>query len=92
MDTLKEATVKVARAMASSIYDIENDMVMTSIITRYDAAERDVAIQLIEDLKMKGLKNDLILFDRGYPSNKGFIRLVHLDAFFLYSNLTSKEN
>ena len=63
-------TVKLARAMASGIYDIENDMMITSKITRYDSSERDVAIELIEKLKELGLKNDLILFDRGYPSKK----------------------
>lgn len=69
-------TVKLARAMASSIYDIENNMILTSIITRYDCAERDIAVQLIESLKKKGLKNDLILFDRGYPS-KMFISYLY---------------
>jgi hypothetical protein len=63
-------TVKLARAMASGIYDLENDMMMTSIITRYTAGEREIAIELIEKLKTLGLKNDLILFDRGYPSRK----------------------
>lgn len=61
---------EVARAKASGIYDIENDMIMTSKITKYDTSERDVAIDLIEQLKALGLKNDLILFDRGYPSSK----------------------
>lgn len=63
-------TVKLARATASCIYDIENDMIMTSIITRYTAGEREIAVELIEKLKTLGLKNDLILFDRGYPSRK----------------------
>lgn len=76
-------TVKLARAMTSSIYDIENDMIMTSIITRYDAAERDIAIELIKNLKMKGLKNDLILFDRGYPSKKFISYLFNSGVNFL---------
>jgi hypothetical protein len=63
-------TVKLARAMASGIYDIENDMMIVSKITRYASSEREVAIELIEKLKTMGLKNDLILFDRGYPSRK----------------------
>jgi hypothetical protein len=61
-------TVKLARAKASGIYDIENDMMITSIITSYKTSERKMAIELIEKLKTLGLKNDLILFDRGYPS------------------------
>ena len=63
-------TVKLARAKSSCIYDIENDMIITSIITTYKTSERDIAIELIEKLKQIGLKNDLILFDRGYPSKK----------------------
>ncbi|QGG49369.1 Transposase DDE domain protein [Heliorestis convoluta] len=64
--------VKLARAKASCIYDIENDMILASEITKYTTGEREIAIKLIEKLKTLGLKNDLILFDRGYPS-KDFI-------------------
>jgi hypothetical protein len=63
-------SVNVARALASGIYDIENDMMMTSKITKYTTSERELAVELIEQLKSIGLKNDLILFDRGYPSSK----------------------
>lgn len=65
-------TVKLARAKASGIYDIENDMIITSKISRYTTGEREVAVELIEKLKELGLKNDLILFDRGYPSKEFF--------------------
>ena len=61
---------KLARALSSGIYDIENDMMITSKIAKYKTSERDLAIELIEQLKTLGLKNDLILFDRGYPSAK----------------------
>jgi hypothetical protein len=67
---VENATVKLARALSSGIYDIENDMILTSKITKYKASERDLAIELIEQLKEIGLKNDLILFDRGYPSSE----------------------
>jgi hypothetical protein len=67
---VENQSVKLARALASGIYDIENDMMITSKITRYDTSERDLAVELIEQLKKLGLKNDLILFDRGYPSAK----------------------
>src|SRR5665648_1021617 len=63
-------TVELARAKASCIYDIENDMIITSNIAKYTTSERDMAIELIEKLIEMGLKNDLILFDRGYPSRK----------------------
>lgn len=68
-------TVKLARAKASCIYDLENDMVITSKITSYFTGEREIAIDLIEKLKQLGLKNDLILFDRGYPSRQFFAYL-----------------
>lgn len=68
-------TVKLARARASCIYDLENDMVITSKITSYFTGEREIAIDLIEKLKQMGLKNDLILFDRGYPSRPFFVYL-----------------
>ena len=60
--------MQIARALASCIYDIENDMILTSKIARYDTEERDLAIDLIKQLEGIGRKNDLILFDRGYPS------------------------
>lgn len=60
--------VRLARAMATGIYDLENDMMIVSKIDHFHSSERDLAIELIEKLKELGLKNDLILFDRGYPS------------------------
>ena len=67
---VENTTVKLARALSSGIYDIENDMILTSKITKYKTSERNLAIELIEQLKKIGLKNDLILFDRGYPSSE----------------------
>lgn len=67
---VENKTIKFARALSSCIYDIENDMILTSKITKYKTSERELAINLIEQLKNIGLKNDLILFDRGYPSKK----------------------
>jgi hypothetical protein len=60
--------VRLARAMASGIYDLENDMMIVSTIAHFHSSERDLAIEMIEKLKKMGLKNDLLLFDRGYPS------------------------
>lgn len=67
---VENKSVKVARALASGIYDIENDMMITTRIAKYNTSERDLAIEMMEQLKQFGLKNDLILFDRGYPSLK----------------------
>ncbi len=68
-------TIKYARARVSCIYDIENDLVLTSKIASYKTSERDLAKDTIEELKELGLKNDLILFDRGYPS-RDFIAYI----------------
>jgi len=59
---------KVARALASGIYDIENDKMIAATIRNCKVGEREIAIELIDKMKEMGLKNDLILFDRGYPS------------------------
>jgi hypothetical protein len=64
-----------ARARASAIYDIENDIILTSRIAPYKSSERDIAKEMIKDLEDLGFKNDLLLFDRGYPS-KDFIAFI----------------
>lgn len=81
-------TKKFARALASGIYDIENKIMIVSTITRYNTSERDVAIELIEKLKKMGLKNDLILFDRGYPS-RHFISYLHSNAITFLMRVSS---
>ncbi|WP_237721508.1 transposase [Paenisporosarcina sp. TG20] len=90
---VENKTRKLARARASCIYDLENNIIMVSTIGKYTLAERDSAKDLIETLKMKGLKNDLILFDRGYPSKKFIAYLVSSKIKFLIrvSSSTMKE-
>jgi len=62
--------LKFARAQSSCLFDIENGMIIASKIARYGTSERRLALELIEKLKQFGLKNDLILLDRGYPSTQ----------------------
>ncbi|GAE28237.1 mobile element protein [Halalkalibacter wakoensis JCM 9140] len=81
-------TKRFARALASGIYDIENNIMIVSKITRYHTAERDVAIELIEKLKQMGLKKDLILFDRGYPS-RHFISYLHMNTIKFLMRVSS---
>ena len=68
-------SVKVARAMASGVYDVENDMMLTTTIEKYGSSERTMAMELINKVESLGFKNDLFLFDRGYPS-KEFISFI----------------
>lgn len=79
----KGNSIELARAMASTLYDIENNMIIQGIITKYTASERDVAKEMIERLTENELKNILLLFDRGYPSIKFFMDLIDSGAKFV---------
>ena len=72
---IKNQTIEVARTRAEGLYDIENDMMLTSVIGKYKASERAQAEDLINKLEVLGSSNDLILFDRGYPSRE-FISFI----------------
>lgn len=72
---IENQTIKVARARAECLYDVENDMILTSVIGKYKASERAQAEELINKLEEIDLSNDLILFDRGYPS-RDFISFI----------------
>jgi hypothetical protein len=72
---IENQTIKVARAKATGLYDIENDMLLTSVIGKYKAGERAQAEELINKLEQIGFSNDLILFDRGFPSRE-FISFI----------------
>jgi len=72
---IENQNLKVARARGAALYDGENDMVLTSHIGKYKQGEREVAEILIEKLCDLGTCNDLILFDRGYPSRE-FISFI----------------
>lgn len=67
---IENQNAKVARARASALYDVENDMIITSQITHYRCGERETAENLINQMIKLGTYNDLILFDRGYPSGE----------------------
>ena len=72
---IENQTIKVARAKATGLYDVENDMLLTSVIGKYKAGERAQAEELINKLEQIGFSNDLILFDRGFPSRE-FISFI----------------
>jgi len=91
---------KQARAMVCVIYDIENDYILESVICTWRAAERNIAQELIERLELKGFKNDLFLFDRGYPSkdmfefleNKRLKYLIRVKANKYHSQIDNANN
>jgi hypothetical protein len=69
---------KLARAISSTLYDLMNDVLVNSLLGRYDIGERELAIKNIEELLSVENKNieSIILFDKAYPSL----------AFFEYLN------
>lgn len=72
---IENQSIKVARVRATGLYDVENDMIITSSIDHYKTGERASATELINKLDSLGSYNDLILFDRGYPS-KDFVSFI----------------
>ncbi len=78
--------------MVCVIYDIENDYILESDIRTWRAAERDAAKDLIEHLETKGYKNDLLLFDRGYPSDDMFEYLESKNLKYLMRVKVNKFN
>ena len=62
-----QSSWKQSRSMTTVIYDVENDIIVESDIRNWKSAERAVAMELIERLDEKNIKNNLFLFDRGYP-------------------------
>ena len=89
------AEVAVARATASCIFDVLNKIVIKSKIGRYKTSERKMAMDLI--LEMKEDNNsfkELILFDRGYPSQELISELIDRDICFvmrLKNNIFKKK-
>ena len=76
---------RAARALSSVVYDVENKIIINSLIGRYGGSERELAMQnisRIKDLK-PGKVKDLILFDRGYPSAEFIMFLNQSNIKFL---------
>jgi hypothetical protein len=72
-----------ARAQASCMYDVENHIILHSILDKYTTSERSMAIEHLNKLETLGFHNDLILFDRGYPSINLISEIISKNAFFL---------
>lgn len=72
----------IARARTSGLFDIENKIIIDALIGHYDLGEREYAMLHLSKLKKNGYKNDLILFDRGYPSKDLIHYLYEEDLAF----------
>lgn len=67
----------VPMAQASTCYDLLNEVIVDSIIEKYEFGEYNLAIQHLE----KSKENDLLIYDRGYEA-----------IWFLYLHLIKKRN
>lgn len=76
--------INVARALLSSIYDINNHFYVDVQIDRYDSSEIELAKKNIERmLEIVGSEKILNVFDRGYPSIEFFYWLEKRNIKFL---------
>ncbi|MCY6355852.1 IS4 family transposase, partial [Clostridium sp. ZS2-4] len=78
------AEVAVARGTASCIFDVLNKIIIKSKIDRYKTSERKMAMELISEMKQDNNSfKDLILFDRGYPSQELISKLMDMNICFV---------
>lgn len=84
--TKNQTNTSIVQARCSVIYDVLNNYVLDGILAPLKRGERDLALSHLEHCK----KNDLILYDRGYPSydfihenlKKGFDYLMRVKVSF----------
>lgn len=70
----KDKDKSIVQARASLLYDVLNHIIIDSTITNNKTHEIKIAIDT-HLLQVK--KDDLIIFDRGYPSYELFARIIH---------------
>jgi hypothetical protein len=70
-------------ARASILYDGLNDTIIDAKIVPYSCGERELAKQHIDALCTLELHNDLIIFDRGYPSSELIAYMMKRNIHFL---------
>jgi len=77
---------KSARAKVSGIYDLENNIMIDSVIDKYTTPERPLAKKNIETLfKLIGDNKKVItIFDRGYISIEMLIFLMDMPIFYIF--------
>lgn len=84
-----QTNCKKPMARSSSAFDVLNGITLDAILAPYQASERDLAIQHIENLCSFNLSQSfLLLFDRGYPSAALIIYLLLNNINFLMRSNT----
>lgn len=70
-------------ARISFMQDCLNGVIMDAQIGDYKNGERKLALEHIKALKKMGVNKDILLFDRGYASNKLLIEIIENKIFFI---------
>lgn len=82
---------KYTQALASIVYDVLDDYIVHASINKYLASERDAALEHLKNLEELGIyKDSVVIFDRGYYSEKMFrycVSLGHYCVMRLKSNI-----
>lgn len=76
---VKEFSKEVVQARASVLYDVLNNIVIDATLKDKAYGERALAVSHLQYAQ----KDDLIIFDRGYPSIELFSHIINSDADFL---------
>jgi len=73
MFSKKDPKRRWSMALCSTIYDVCNDFIIHGLMRRYLASEREAALIHCREIEKLGLfKDSIIIFDRGYYSEKMF--------------------
>lgn len=64
----QNSTNEQAQALGSCLYDVLNGIVMDALIAPFNANERTLAKQHIEELSKIKTNKEIVIMDRGYPS------------------------
>jgi hypothetical protein len=95
--------LKTARALALGLYDLENEIMISSTLGHYNDSERELAEICIEKMLQYDNSNirNLIVFDRGYPSfklimylnsiNIDFVMRTNINLFKEYENMKTED-
>ena len=71
-------------AQASILFDALNKITINSIISPYKTSEKNQALDLVDDLVKHNQKiDDLLIFDRGYPSMHLILHLIENAKHFI---------
>ena len=82
MFSKKDPNRRWSMALCSTIYDVCNDFIIQGVLKPYLGSERDAALQHCADIESLDLfKDSIIVFDRGYYSEKMFRYFVDKGYF-----------